>query len=146
METMRKCAALTAAYRGSTKIELIDTLVAIEALEEWYENLFKVADMISASLFQQECDQIETWISTQPGGASRAKLLNRFGNLIKFGVNEIDNRINYLVDSGRITEDDLHAHVRKSQAEAEAKTTKGVTPPGSPDTDNHGAVRRENRA
>jgi pyruvate dehydrogenase E2 component (dihydrolipoamide acetyltransferase) len=46
-------------------------------------------------------------------------------------------------DSGRITEDDIHAHVRKSQAEAEAKTTKGVTPPGSPDSDNHGAVRRE---
>nr|MBA3483069.1 2-oxo acid dehydrogenase subunit E2 [Pirellulales bacterium] len=46
-------------------------------------------------------------------------------------------------DSGRITEDDIHSHVRKSQAEAEAKTTKGVTPPGSPDSDNHGAVRRE---
>ena len=46
-------------------------------------------------------------------------------------------------DSGRITEDDIHAHVRKNQAEAEAKTTKGVTPPGSPDSDNHGAVRRE---
>ena len=46
-------------------------------------------------------------------------------------------------DSGRITEDDLHAHVRKNQAEAEAKTTKGVTPPGSPDSDNHGAIRRE---
>ena len=46
-------------------------------------------------------------------------------------------------ESGRITEDDLQNHVRKSQAEAEAKTTKGVTPPGTPDSDTHGAVRRE---
>jgi pyruvate dehydrogenase E2 component (dihydrolipoamide acetyltransferase) len=46
-------------------------------------------------------------------------------------------------ESGRITEDDLHNFVRKSQAEAEAKTSKGVTPPGSLDTDSYGAVRRE---
>ena len=46
-------------------------------------------------------------------------------------------------DSGRITEDDLHNFVRRSQADADAKTTKGITPPGSPDTDSYGAVRRE---
>jgi pyruvate dehydrogenase E2 component (dihydrolipoamide acetyltransferase) len=46
-------------------------------------------------------------------------------------------------ESGRITEEDLRNHVRKSQAEAEAKTSKGVTPPGSPDSDSYGAVRRE---
>ena len=46
-------------------------------------------------------------------------------------------------DGGRITEEDVRNHVRKSQAEAEAKTSKGVTPPGLPDTDNYGAVRRE---
>jgi pyruvate dehydrogenase E2 component (dihydrolipoamide acetyltransferase) len=46
-------------------------------------------------------------------------------------------------DSGRITEDDLRTYVRKSQAEAEAKAPKGVTPPGAPDTDAYGAVRRE---
>jgi pyruvate dehydrogenase E2 component (dihydrolipoamide acetyltransferase) len=46
-------------------------------------------------------------------------------------------------DGGRITEEDVRNHVRKSQAEAEAKTSKGVTPPGAPDTDSYGAVRRE---
>ena len=46
-------------------------------------------------------------------------------------------------ESGRITEDDLRHYVRRSQAEAEAKTSKGVTPPGSLDTDSYGAVRRE---
>lgn len=45
--------------------------------------------------------------------------------------------------SGRLTEDDVRNHVRKSQAEAEATVPRGVTPPGSPDTDEYGAVRRE---
>jgi pyruvate dehydrogenase E2 component (dihydrolipoamide acetyltransferase) len=46
-------------------------------------------------------------------------------------------------ESGRITEEDLHSFVRKSQADAEAKMHKGVTPPGSPDSDSYGGVRRE---
>lgn len=46
-------------------------------------------------------------------------------------------------DGGRITEEDLRNHVRKSQAESAAKAPKGVTPPGTPDADDHGAVRRE---
>jgi pyruvate dehydrogenase E2 component (dihydrolipoamide acetyltransferase) len=46
-------------------------------------------------------------------------------------------------ESGRITEEDVHDYVRRSQAEAEAKAVKGPTPPGAPDTDNWGAVRRE---
>jgi pyruvate dehydrogenase E2 component (dihydrolipoamide acetyltransferase) len=46
-------------------------------------------------------------------------------------------------EGGRITEDDVRKHVRKSQAEAEAKVIKGVTPPGKPDSDKHGGVRRE---
>jgi pyruvate dehydrogenase E2 component (dihydrolipoamide acetyltransferase) len=46
-------------------------------------------------------------------------------------------------DGGRITEDDVRNYVRKSQVEAEAKAIKGVTPPGSPDTDDHGGVRIE---
>jgi pyruvate dehydrogenase E2 component (dihydrolipoamide acetyltransferase) len=46
-------------------------------------------------------------------------------------------------ESGRITEDDLRSYVRKMQAEAEAKAVKGVTPPGAPESDAWGAVRRE---
>lgn len=44
--------------------------------------------------------------------------------------------------SGRITEDDVRNYVRKSQLEAE-QANQGVTPPGKPDTDGSGAVRRE---
>jgi pyruvate dehydrogenase E2 component (dihydrolipoamide acetyltransferase) len=46
-------------------------------------------------------------------------------------------------ESGRITEDDLRSYVRKTQVEAEAKSVKGPTPPGSPETDAWGGVRRE---
>lgn len=43
----------------------------------------------------------------------------------------------------RITEEDVRAHVRASNAQAKSAAPKGVTPPGSMDSDNHGAVRRE---
>jgi pyruvate dehydrogenase E2 component (dihydrolipoamide acetyltransferase) len=46
-------------------------------------------------------------------------------------------------EGGRVTEDDVRNYVRRSQTEAEAKAIKGVTPPGSPDTDAYGGVRRE---
>jgi pyruvate dehydrogenase E2 component (dihydrolipoamide acetyltransferase) len=46
-------------------------------------------------------------------------------------------------EGGRITEDDVRNFVRRSQAEADATAIKGVTPPGSPDSDAHGGVRRE---
>ncbi len=45
--------------------------------------------------------------------------------------------------SGRITEDDVRAYVRSSNEQAASAATPGVTPPGTPDTDGTGAVRRE---
>jgi pyruvate dehydrogenase E2 component (dihydrolipoamide acetyltransferase) len=52
-------------------------------------------------------------------------------------------RVRASSDGGRITEEDVRNHVRKGQAEVRAKATKGVTPPGSPDSDNFGAVTRQ---
>jgi pyruvate dehydrogenase E2 component (dihydrolipoamide acetyltransferase) len=46
-------------------------------------------------------------------------------------------------DGGRVTEEDVRNYVHRSQTEAEAKAIKGVTPPGAPDTDAYGGVRRE---
>ena len=45
--------------------------------------------------------------------------------------------------SGRISEDDIRAHVRSSNAQAATATSTGVTPPGKADSDGSGAVRRE---
>ena len=46
-------------------------------------------------------------------------------------------------DAGRIVEEDVRQFVRRSQAESAAAQPKGVTPPGTPDSDSHGAIRRE---
>jgi pyruvate dehydrogenase E2 component (dihydrolipoamide acetyltransferase) len=46
-------------------------------------------------------------------------------------------------DAGRITEDDVRDYVRKSQVQVESTAIKGVTPPGSLDSDAYGGVRRE---
>jgi pyruvate dehydrogenase E2 component (dihydrolipoamide acetyltransferase) len=43
----------------------------------------------------------------------------------------------------RLSEDDVRAFVRASNQQAAAAVPQGVTPPGSPDSDGHGAVRRE---
>ena len=45
--------------------------------------------------------------------------------------------------SGRITEDDVRAHVRTSNEESASAAPEGVTPPGTPSSDGIGGVRRE---
>jgi pyruvate dehydrogenase E2 component (dihydrolipoamide acetyltransferase) len=46
-------------------------------------------------------------------------------------------------EGGRITEEDVQAHVRETNEQAEAALPPGVTPPGAPDGDEFGAVRIE---
>ena len=44
---------------------------------------------------------------------------------------------------GRITAEDVRAHVRETNEQVAATLPRGVTPPGSPDTDDYGGVRIE---
>jgi pyruvate dehydrogenase E2 component (dihydrolipoamide acetyltransferase) len=44
---------------------------------------------------------------------------------------------------GRITVEDVRAHVRETNEQVAATMPRGVTPPGSPDTDEYGGVRLE---
>ncbi len=46
-------------------------------------------------------------------------------------------------DGGRITADDIRAYVRETNEQVAATAPRGVTPPGSPDTDEYGGVRIE---
>jgi len=46
-------------------------------------------------------------------------------------------------NSGRVTEDDLHAHVRNVNEQTASAAMQGVTPPGTADSDGQGAIRRE---
>ena len=52
-------------------------------------------------------------------------------------------RVRPASSDGRITEEDLQAHVRISNEQVASSTPTGVTPPGTPDTDGQGAIRRE---
>ncbi len=45
--------------------------------------------------------------------------------------------------AGRITEDDVRAHVRQANEHAKASASPSVTPPGQPNSDSQGAVRIE---
>ncbi len=45
--------------------------------------------------------------------------------------------------SGRITVEDVRAHVRETNEQVAATMPRGVTPPGAPDTDEYGGVRLE---
>jgi pyruvate dehydrogenase E2 component (dihydrolipoamide acetyltransferase) len=45
--------------------------------------------------------------------------------------------------AGRITAEDVRAHVRETNEQVAATVPRGVTPPGSPDTDEFGGVRIE---
>jgi pyruvate dehydrogenase E2 component (dihydrolipoyllysine-residue acetyltransferase) len=45
--------------------------------------------------------------------------------------------------AGRVTVEDVRAHIRETNEQVAAATPRGVTPPGSPDTDDFGGVRVE---
>ena len=105
-ETIRKCAALTAMYRGSDEISIHDALYAISAAQDWYDNLFRVATMISAGDFQRDCARIETWVRQRGGRVTRSRLYHQFGNMILKDPRELDSKLNFLVESGRINRKD----------------------------------------
>jgi pyruvate dehydrogenase E2 component (dihydrolipoamide acetyltransferase) len=46
-------------------------------------------------------------------------------------------------EAGRITVEDIRAHVRETNEQVAAAAPRGVKPPGSPDTDDYGAIRVE---
>lgn len=106
METMRKCAAMLAIYRGERVIRMEDALNAIQAVEEWFNNLFTVAAMISAGTFQRQCDEIEDWIRKRRGKATRESVLHNFRNWIQRDQRDLDTKLDFLVSSGRLNREE----------------------------------------
>ena len=100
-ETIRKCATLNALWRGSNRVEHIDALVAIHAAQEWFDNLFTVAEQVSDSLFEKSCAEIEAFIRSK-GGATRTQIFSRFKGTVQRTSREIDERLDMLRESGRI--------------------------------------------
>lgn len=109
-ETIWKCAALLALYRGETTFTLNDALVAIHYATDWYDNLARVVEATSESDFSADVAEVEAYILSQGGRASEAKVLHRFRNMIRNSSRELEDRISFLRSSGRINREE---HERK---------------------------------
>lgn len=106
-ETMMKCAGICAMYRSDNVINMDDALHAINAVEEFYQGLHRVAAMVSAGDFQRNVDQIEEWVRVKKNGrATKAAILTRFKNMVMRDPRELDNYLNYLVESGAFNRDE----------------------------------------
>lgn len=112
MEALLKCSGIAAMYREDTKIELVDALHAIKAVEEWYKNLFRVADLISAGQFQRRATEIENWIIERGGTVTKPQLTRRFRNYIDKDMREIESILTYLVESGTINRDETGGRIK----------------------------------
>jgi len=106
-DTMLKCAGMCALYRGDTQITMQDALHAIRAVEEWFTNLFIVADWVSEGDFQRTCAEMESWVRDQPGGkATATRIKYRFKNKIQRDPRELDNYLTSLVETGILNRND----------------------------------------
>lgn len=111
-ETLIKCAAISTMYRGDDEIQMIDVLHAIRGVEEWYQNLFQVADMVSSGEFARRCDELEAYLRQEGGKASGAKIYHRFKGWIVRDSKEIENVITYLIQSGIINRIETDGNLR----------------------------------
>lgn len=101
-ETILKCAALLALYRGETVFDTTDVLTAIYHAETWFKTLLTVANEIAESPYSRDLALIEDYIKHEGGSVSRAALLHQFKGLIVRSQNELNDRLNFLVESGRV--------------------------------------------
>ena len=91
---------MSALWRGSPRIEDIDVFVALNAAQEWYDNLANVAEQVSSSLFAKGCDDIEAFIRSR-GHVTREVIFRRFGDTIQKDMREIEGKLNFLYNAGR---------------------------------------------
>lgn len=100
-ETSVKCAALLALYRGDTVFTLQDVLVSLRYVSEWFETTRRVVAEASESEFSRDANLIEAFIRAT-GPVSEAKILHQFKGMIQRAPRELTDRIDFLVNSGRL--------------------------------------------
>ncbi|QOC59392.1 DNA primase [Microbacterium phage Lifes] len=102
METLWKVSALNALYRGEMEFDVVDALTAITYAREWLKTMMKVAESISESPYSRDVEEMESFIRDQGGTVSRAGLLHHFRGKVMRSARELDDRIGFLVESGRV--------------------------------------------
>lgn len=104
-QSIRKVSALNALFRGSKEVELSDVLVAIDAAQVWFDNLFYIASRVQSE-YERQAQDIENFIRDQKGQvATRAQILRKFKGTIKRDSKEIDSKLTFLVESKRIVQE-----------------------------------------
>lgn len=100
-ETMVKCAALLALYRGETVFTEKDVWVAVSYCTDWFFQFMQVVSQASESAFSRDANEIEAFIRAEKS-VSEAKLMNRFRNMVRNSPRELSDRVEFLRISGRI--------------------------------------------
>lgn len=101
-DTLWKCAALLALYRGETTIQYVDALTAVYYVERWFNTLFRVVGAAGEGDFNRDANEIEAFIKSSPKGVSLAKIYQRFRGIIQRDARELDSRLTFLITSGRV--------------------------------------------
>lgn len=104
-ETIWKCAALLAIYRGDHVINETDALTAIYYAEDWFNTLFRVVNAAGEGDFNRDVNEIEEYIAQHPNGVTLPSLYNRFRSMITKSPRELDDRVTFAVASGRVRRD-----------------------------------------
>jgi hypothetical protein len=99
--TIRKCASLLALSEGKNEAAIIHVVKAIRFAEEWVKNLLIVAETISASEFERNCDLVEQFVKERDGRVKLEFVNRRFK---AWRVREIQEVIGALTSQGRVRE------------------------------------------
>jgi hypothetical protein len=99
--TIRKCASLLALSEGKNEADVIHVVKAIRFAEEWVKNLLIVAETISASEFERNCDLVEQFVKERDGRVKLEFVNRRFK---AWRVREIQEVIGALTSQGRVRE------------------------------------------
>ena len=104
---VRRCASLLALSEGRDEVNLTDLLLAIEQAEEWVKNLFTMAQLVSASQWARDTDDIEQFIAAKGGKALYEVVMRKFKSrrsrdlLEQIGSLQAQGRIKEVASNGR---------------------------------------------
>jgi hypothetical protein len=120
---VRKCAILVALVNGRRVVTLDDELIAIEAAEEWINNIFLMVETTTATGFSRSVDGVEKIIAA---GKNQQIRIERLYARLKEPVRFVDEWINQLVKEGRIEKSEVKgeygAYVLKIKSAPAAQT------------------------
>ncbi|MET4703087.1 hypothetical protein ABIB54_000541 [Frigoribacterium sp. UYMn621] len=97
---IRKCAILVALVDGKREVSLQHELTAIEAAEEWINNIFLMVGQTTSSPFSRSVDKVEKFIASNKGQEVRIERVYANSPEPKRFVDEF---ITQLVSEGRVT-------------------------------------------